>query len=113
MQKLLGEVAGSLRVSVESILMFLIAPDVVCQRAQFDGDLFGVGSCLDELLCLFEVLWAPTENAAAVFFADVGALLIDAVGVDDFEKTSDQFADGNLVGVKDSPYTFGIAVVRT
>lgn len=73
------------RASREPVLMLVRAPYVVRERYYLDRDSVRIASVVDKRACDFQVAWVCTIDAGPILFADILALAIDAVRVDDFK----------------------------
>ncbi len=111
MQEFFGQMTDLVRASSQPILMCFTTAQVVAERAYLKHDLCRVGTLLDPVGCLLEMIGVQTVDPSSVFLADIIALLIQAIGINDLKKVSHQFLDCDLLGVKTCFYTFDIAVV--
>ena len=111
MQEFFGQMADVFWTSSQPILMCFIAPQVVGEGAHLKHDLCRVGTLIDPVGCLLQMIGVQTVDPCSVFFADIIALLIQAIGINDLKKVSHQFLDCNLLGIKNCFHTFGIAVI--
>ena len=74
--------------SSQPILMYFITPQVMGEQAHLNHDLCRVGTLLDPVECLLEMIGVQTVDPCSVFLANIFALLIQATGINDLKKVS-------------------------
>lgn len=91
--------------------MLVRASDVVRERHYLDRDSVRVASTVDKCACSFQMAWICTIDASPILFADVLALAIDAVRIDDFEQVFHQIVNRDDIRIKRRFDAFRIAVI--
>ena len=111
MQEFFGQMTDVVWASSQSILMYFIAAQVVGEGEHLKHDHCRIETLRDPVGCLHEMIGVQTVDPSSVFLADIIALSIQAIGINDFKKVSHQFLDCDLLGIKNCFHTFGIAVI--
>lgn len=109
--KLPGDVAIVVGELVQVVLVLLGARDVAGKRQHLDADPVAVGPRPHVGLRLAQVGGVLAVNAGAVLLADVGALPVHAVGVDDLEEVAHQLGHGHAALVERRLDALGVPVV--
>ena len=106
-----GDVTRVVGAAAQAVLVFGGAFEVMGEGCDFEGDLSGVGAGRNAGAGCFEMRGVAAVDSGAVSFANIGALPVEAVGVDDFKEVFDAVRDLDLIGVEGDAHAFGIAVV--
>lgn len=96
---------------MQAILMLCVTGDKVLQRQDLHLDSMLVGSVCDVKSSRFKVAAKLAVDARAVLRADVVALSVEAVGVNDFEKQRHQPGNGLLFCIKHDTYALSVTVI--
>lgn len=106
-----GDVTVVVGELVQVVLVLLGARDVAGERQHLDADLVAVGSRSDVGFCFAQVGGILAVDAGAVLLADVDALPVHAVGVDDLEEVAHQLGHGHAALVERRLDALGVPVV--